>query len=179
MTTTFFISEYIKNFNYISSYYEYFSKLNKHSNYNASYNTSKVLYNSIDDFITNYQPPIPEFSTFIYEKLKNSNFKTEAELYKDADITRQRWSDLINNKLERPNKDSLFKLAISLRLSINDLDTLLATKGYCINHHRYRDKILTYFFLDPDGKEILKLKSYDRNYKINSLLDELHQAPLY
>lgn len=169
------INEYIKQFSYKSLYYEYFKKLHK----TTTSSKNHISYQSIDSFISKFNATIPPFYEFIYKKIDESNFNNEVELYKNAEIDRKRWSDLINNKCEHPKKDTLFKLAISLKLSIEDTDILLATRGYCINHNLYRDKLLSYFFIDPDGRKILNLNAVDRNIKINSILKERHQSPLY
>lgn len=169
------INHHIKYFNYRSQYFDYFKELNKP----LRHMKNGILYECIDSFIDNFNVTIPTFSEFICKKIDDSHFKDEVELYKNAGIERQRWSDLINNKSERPKKDTLFKIALSLKLTIDETDTLLATKGYCINHNLYRDKLISYFFIDPDGKEILNLNPMDRNIEINNILEERHQAPLY
>lgn len=166
------INNFIKTFTFKSKY-------NNPPHNNRQRSSNKLFFTCIIDYIDDFNSPIPTFQEFIYQKIATSAFKTESNLYKNAMIDRKRWHDLINNKSERPHKDLLFKIAISLKLSMEDTDTLLATKGYCITPNRYRDKVLCYFLSTPDGIEILNLPSLDRNNKINELLEEMHQSPLY
>ncbi|MDU2686462.1 MAG: hypothetical protein E7C44_03245 [Paeniclostridium sordellii] len=176
------IDKHIKNFTYISPYYNFFTRKNivSYTNKNIiSYIDKDTYYLDIDSFINHFDKSIPLFSEFMFQKLESSRFNKESELYKDADIDRKRWSDLINNKSDRPHKDLLFKIAFSLKLDIDEVNTLFATKGYCINHNLYRDKLLCYFIMDSNGRNYLNLNPIDRNIKINELLEERKQAPLY
>lgn len=166
------VNRYIKEFNYISPYFKYLSKKSTSS-------CKYFSYVSIDTFMSNYKASNQNFNTFIYKKISDSSFKNEVELYKNANIDRKRWSDLINNRSKQPDKDLLFKLAISLKLKIIDTDTLLMTKGYCIDARYERDIIITYFIMNSDGRKILNLNSYDRNIKIYSILKEKNKMPLY
>lgn len=100
--------------------------------------------------------------TFVEKLLLHIQQKnlTEPAVYKAAQIDRRLFSKIISNKNYQPSKDTAIALAFALKLSLDDVNDMLARAGYTLSHSLQRDIILEYF---------IKNKIYNLD-KINAFL---------
>lgn len=85
---------------------------------------------------------------------------SEQELYKRANIKRELFDQIINNKKFKPNKRIVLSLAIALELSWEETEIFLKRSGYAFSNAVKSDVIVKYF---------LSNKKYDI-YEINEIL---------
>lgn len=98
------------------------------------------------------------FNTLLFKYIHKSEM-TNAQVYKNANLDRRLFSKIISNKDYTPNKNTIFALAVSLKLSLKDTETLLRSAGYAISHSSKSDLIIEYYISRHDRK----------NYNIDDL----------
>lgn len=94
--------------------------------------------------------------------------KTSAEVYNNANIDRRLFSKIHLDKNYKPRKTTVLALAIGLKLSLQETQTLLERAGYAFSHALKFDIIVEYF---------IAKKIYDI-YKINEVLLDYNQPLL-
>ena len=93
-------------------------------------------------------------------KIINSKNKTDAEIYKKANIDRKLFSKIRGNTNYSPSKKTVIALAIALELTIIEACDLLKRAGFSLSHSNKFDVIIEYF---------LKNKKYNI-FEINEVL---------
>lgn len=95
---------------------------------------------SLTDFIRDMD------DTFAVRLLKLIDKKgmSEVECYKAANVSRQTWYKIMNEKDYRPSKNTVICFAISLHLTYEETQALLATAGFILSGSILFDKIIAY-----------------------------------
>ncbi len=105
--------------------------------------------------------------TFAVRLLKLIDIKgmDEVKAYKSANVSRQTWYKIMNEKDYRPSKTTVISFATSLRLDLEETQALLATAGFTLSGSILFDKIISYCISEQifDVFEINQmLYSYDQ-----------------
>ena len=92
-------------------------------------------------------------------ELKNMS---EVECYKKANVSRQTWFKILHDEDYKPSKNTILAFAVSLGLSLEETQNLLATAGFTLSNSSKFDMIIEY---------LIDNKIYDM-MKINEMLFE-------
>ncbi len=118
----------------------------------------------LDDLIDNLDEP---FNVTLL-RLIDASGKTDAEVYKKANIDRKLFSKIKNGKKYMPSKRTAIAFAIALELNLEETEDLLERAGYALSHSQVFDVIVEYFIIS--GK-------YDI-FEINEVLFQYDQPLL-
>ena len=114
-------------------------------------------------------PPVPEssFSDVLFHFIDEKGF-TDPEVYKAANLDRRLFSKFRSMREYTPKKMTVLALAVALRLTVEQTETLLDAAGYSLSRHRQADVIVRWF---------MERNMYDI-YEINDMLLAFHQKQL-
>ena len=98
---------------------------------------------SLDDMLANID------DTFAVTLLKLIDAKgiTDVECYKKANVSKQTWYKIMNDRYYKPSKQTVISFAIALELSLEETRHLLATVGCALSKSSKFDIIIEYFLL--------------------------------
>jgi O-acetyl-ADP-ribose deacetylase (regulator of RNase III) len=119
---------------------------------------------SLDDLVGNLDEPFTE-TLF---RLIDATGKTDAEIYKRANLDRRLFSKIRSNKHYAPSKPTVLALAVALRLNLDQTEDLLERAGFALSHSRKFDVIVEFFIANA---------KYDI-FEINNVLFEYDQPIL-
>lgn len=105
--------------------------------------------------------PVETFQDRLFKMIKEKNLD-EVEVYKNGNISRQLFSKIRSEKDYHPTKNTVFALAIGMKLTIDETSKLLDITGYTFTNTSKTDIIIQYFM-------------YKGNYNIfaiNEVLDK-------
>lgn len=94
--------------------------------------------------------------------------KTDAEIYKRANIDRRHFSKIRSNPAYVPSKRTVLAFAVALELSLSDTKDLLSRAGFALSRSQMMDVIVEYF---------IRSGNYDV-HTINGVLFRYDQATL-
>ena len=130
--------------------------------------TNRILFQTVQQDVLENQTleeliktPSITFQDKLFEMIKEKKLD-EVEIYKKANISRQLFSKIRSEKDYHPTKNTVFALAISMGLTIDETSELLDTAGYTFTSTSKTDLIIQYFM-------------YRNNYNIfaiNEVLDK-------
>ena len=87
--------------------------------------------------------------TFVVTLLKLIDVKgiTDVECYKKANVSKQTWYKIINERNYKPSKNTVIAFAIALKLTLEETKHLLATVGFALSKSNKFDVIIEYFLI--------------------------------
>lgn len=101
-------------------------------------------------------------------KLIDKKGISDVECYKKANVSKQTWYKIMNDKNYKPSKNTVIAFAIALCLSLEETKKLLATVGFTLSKSSKFDVIIEYF---------LENEEYDI-YTVNETLFKFDQPCL-
>ncbi|MBO5022379.1 MAG: hypothetical protein J6C53_02755 [Clostridia bacterium] len=107
------------------------------------------------------------FSQYLFSLIDESG-ESDAEVYTRAGIDRRLFSKIRSNSDYQPSKNTIFALAMSLKLDYTKTRKLLNKAGYDFSNNKLTDIIIMF---------CIENKIYDL-YQIDSLLTEYNQKPI-
>lgn len=78
-------------------------------------------------------------------KLIDMRGMDDVECYKKANVSKQTWHKILNDKNYKPSKSTVLSFAVSLHLSLKETLSLLETVGYTLSKSSKFDVIVSYF----------------------------------
>lgn len=81
-------------------------------------------------------------------KLIDKKGMNDVECYKKANVSKQTWYKIMNNKNYNPSKNTVISFAIALELSLEETKHLLATVGFTLSKSIKFDVIIEYFLVN-------------------------------
>ncbi|MBO4963259.1 MAG: macro domain-containing protein [Clostridia bacterium] len=108
------------------------------------------------------------FALTLFELIDKKGLK-DVECYKRANVSRQTWYKIVNDRNYTPNKNTIISFAIALQLDIMDTQKLLATAGFILSKSSLFDVIIMYCIVN---------KIYDV-FDIDSILFKYEQPTLF
>lgn len=97
------------------------------------------------------------------QQLINKKGMTNKDVYFEANLSKQYFSKIINNRLSAPSKEKLLCIAVALKLNMDETKDFLLHAGYAISPYSMIDLVFEYYI--NKGK-------YDI-YEISFALEEL------
>jgi O-acetyl-ADP-ribose deacetylase (regulator of RNase III) len=87
--------------------------------------------------------------TFAVTLLKLIDLKgmSDVECYKKANVSKQTWYKIMNEKEYRPSKITVISFAIALELTLEETQHLLSTVGFALSRSSKFDVIIEYFLI--------------------------------
>lgn len=122
-----------------------------------------------DDIDKNLEEKSDETFSEMLVRLVEESGKKPSEIYKRADVDRQIYSRIKNNRDYRPSKDLIVAFALALKLDFPTTKKLLETAGFALSKAVKRDIIISFFF----EKGIFSVR------KLNDILYEYEQDTLF
>ena len=98
--------------------------------------------NTFGDFVDNKE--ILSFGEYL-QQLINKKGLTNKEVYFEANLTKQYFSKIINNKVTNPAKEKLLCIAVALKLNIDETKDFLLHAGYAISPYSKIDLAFEYY----------------------------------
>ena len=90
--------------------------------------------------------------TFAVTLLKLIDVKgiTDVECYKKANVSKQTWYKIMNEKNYKPSKNTVIAFAIALELTLEETKHLLSTVGFTLSRSNKFDIIIEYFLINEE-----------------------------
>ncbi|MCR5575785.1 MAG: macro domain-containing protein [Oscillospiraceae bacterium] len=88
--------------------------------------------------------PESSFSEYMLELIKSRGM-TKSEVYRRAEVSRQLFSNICNNKNYQPTKSTAVQLAIGMQLDMEQTQQLLNKAGYALSRSSKTDLVVQYY----------------------------------
>ena len=102
-------------------------------------------YSSIDNYIDDNKDD-NKFQKLLFSYIDNKGLK-DSDVYNKVNIDRRLFSKIRNDNYH-PGKDTIIKLAIALKLDIDELEELLSSASYSLPKNNERDLIIRFSFIN-------------------------------
>lgn len=109
----------------------------------SCFDTSCIMLQGLDEWIEKLDEPF--HITLL--RMIDARGKTDAEVYKRANIDRKLFSKIRSGKGYMPGKRTILALAIALELNLDETDRLLRKAGYALSHSQKFDVIVEFFIV--------------------------------
>lgn len=86
----------------------------------------------------------PTFSEMLLDYIDTSG-KSDAEIYKKAQIDRRHFSKIRSNAAYHPRKHTVLRSALALELDLENTERLLESAGYALSHSNLTDVIVEFY----------------------------------
>ena len=113
------------------------------------------------------ETPAETFQDKLFNMIKTKNLD-EVEIYKRANISRQLFSKIRSEKNYHPAKNTIFSLAIGMKLNIDETSELLDIAGYTFTSASKTDLIIQYF-LHHNNHNIFAINEVLYKYELEIL----------
>lgn len=80
-------------------------------------------------------------------KLIDAKGMSDIECYKKANVSKQTWYKIMNDRSYKPSKNTVIAFAIALRLTLEETKNLLSTVGFALSRSSKFDIIIEYFLI--------------------------------
>ncbi|MGN0611071.1 MAG: macro domain-containing protein [Ruminiclostridium sp.] len=77
-------------------------------------------------------------------KLIDAKGISDVECYKKANVSKQTWYKIMNDKHYKPNKKTVISFAVALELTLDETQSLLASVGFILSNSSLFDVIIMY-----------------------------------
>lgn len=114
--------------------FTYYAPIHTYGSSTSYESDIEILLKSLDD-------------TFAVTLLKLIDKKglSDVECYKRANVSKQTWFKIMNEKTYRPSKNTVIAFAIALELTLDEAEILLKTVGFSLSNSNKFDIIIRYF----------------------------------
>ncbi|MDO4203403.1 MAG: hypothetical protein Q4D07_02735 [Selenomonadaceae bacterium] len=92
------------------------------------------------------------FSQYLLRLIDQKGFK-DSDVYNRANISRQLFSKIRNDKDYQPTKKTVMALTVAMRLNIDEACDLMARGGYTFNPVK-KEELIVYFFIENEIYDI-------------------------
>lgn len=103
--------------------------------------TANDAASSLDDFLRQHEKT---FSEYLLDLLREREGK-DSEVYKRAEVSKQLFSKILNNRNYQPSKSTVLQLAIGLQLDLPQTRKLLEKAGYALTRSSKTDLVVQYY----------------------------------
>ncbi len=101
---------------------------------------------SLEDMLSN----MDECFSVTLLKLIDIKGISEVECYKKANVSKQTWYKILNEKNYKPSKNTVIAFAIALQLTLEETKSLLSTVGFTLSKSSKFDIIIEYFIINGE-----------------------------
>ncbi len=122
---------------------------------------------SIDDYIK-----LDESFAVRLLKLIDLKGMSDIECYKKANVSKQTWYKIMNDKHYKPNKKTVISFAVALKLSLDETQNLLKTVGFVLSNSSLFDVIIMYC-LENEVHDVFEIDSILFRYDQETLYSKL------
>lgn len=105
-------------------------------------------------------------------KLIDAKGMKDVECYKKANVSKQTWYKIMNDKHYKPNKKTVISFSIALRLTLEETQNLLESVGFILSNSSLFDVIIM-FCLQNGIYDVLEIDSILFKYDQETLYTKL------
>lgn len=131
-----------------------------------SFSYECASFNMVDDFIDLVKDK-QTFAEYLFLLIDEAG-RTDADVYNKAGVDRRLFSKIRSNKDYQPSKNTVFALAMALKLDHTKTSKLLNKAGFDFSNNKLTDIIIMF---------CIENHIYDM-YEIDALLQQYNQKPL-
>lgn len=137
------VAEYIDD-NYLKGRSNQRNRVFLNKNINLQLESEKSYCCSLEEMLKNLDD---NFQVTLF-KLIDLKGMDDVECYKKANVSKQTWYKILNEKDYKPSKNTVLAFAIALQLSLEQTKQLLKTVGFALSKSNKFDVIIEYFLVN-------------------------------